>query len=152
MVKGNAWFDREWSTSALESGQIGWDWFGLHLNDDTELMYYQIRHANGKRDEQSHGSLFLDGGQTQIPLGKEVKLEPLAYWRSPETNASYPIAWRLSADEHLLDLEIKAKFDAQEWHESFIYWEGAVTVKGYLNSLPIDGEGFVELTGYDRGN
>ena len=131
---------------------IGWDWFGLHLNHDTELMYYQIRHANGKRDEQSHGSLFLDSGQTQIPLGKEVKLEPLAYWRSPETNARYPIAWRLSADEHLLDLEIKAKFDAQEWHESFIYWEGAVTVKGYLNSLPIDGEGFVELTGYDRGN
>ena len=151
-VSGNAWFDREWSTSALEQGQVGWDWFGLHLDDETELMYYQIRHANGKRNEQSHGKLFLDEGKTEINLGNDVTLQPLAYWRSPKTKARYPVAWRLTAKEHDLDLTISAKFNAQEWQSSFIYWEGSVSVIGRFRSKPVDGEGFLEMTGYDNAN
>ncbi|MEK9701747.1 MAG: lipocalin-like domain-containing protein, partial [Deltaproteobacteria bacterium] len=42
-VTGSSWLDREWSTSVLESNQIGWDWFALQLNDGTDLMYYQLR-------------------------------------------------------------------------------------------------------------
>ena len=37
--------DREWSTSALGAGQVGWDWFALQLSDGSELMYYQLRLA-----------------------------------------------------------------------------------------------------------
>ena len=32
-VTGLAWLDREWSTSSLEPGIVGWDWFALHLSD-----------------------------------------------------------------------------------------------------------------------
>ena len=39
--------DREWSTSALDSNQAGWDWFALQLNDNTEIMYYQMRKNDG---------------------------------------------------------------------------------------------------------
>ena len=151
-VTGHAWFDREWSTSALESGQVGWDWFGLHLDQDTELMYYQIRHANGTRDTQSHGSLFTDRGRNRIALGNEIMLQPIKYWRSTKTNARYPVVWRLQSAQHELDLLIEAKFNDQQWDNAFVYWEGAVSVTGLFKSKSINGEGFLEMTGYDRAN
>ena len=42
-VTGQAWMDREWSTSTLAAGEVGWDWFGLQLDDGWELMLYRLR-------------------------------------------------------------------------------------------------------------
>jgi predicted secreted hydrolase len=28
------------------------------------------------------------------------------------------------------------------------YWEGAVSISGHLNGAPVQGDGYVELTGY----
>ena len=47
-VTGLAWLDREWSTSALEPGVVGWDWFALHLSDGGSLMFYRLRTASGE--------------------------------------------------------------------------------------------------------
>ena len=46
-VQGSSWLDREWSTSALEEGQVGWDWFALQLSDGRDLMVYRLRQADG---------------------------------------------------------------------------------------------------------
>ena len=46
-VAGDAWFDHEWSTSALGAGAVGWDWFSLQLGDGRELMYFRIRRGDG---------------------------------------------------------------------------------------------------------
>src|SRR5690606_30069463 len=40
-VSGAAWLDREWSTSSLDPGIEGWDWFALHLSDGSSLMFYR---------------------------------------------------------------------------------------------------------------
>ncbi len=42
-VTGNSWFDHEWSTSALEDDQAGWDWFSLQLSGQDELMLFKLR-------------------------------------------------------------------------------------------------------------
>ena len=47
-MTGLAWLDREWSTSALEPGVVGWDWFALHLSDGGSLMFYRLRTASGE--------------------------------------------------------------------------------------------------------
>jgi predicted secreted hydrolase len=52
-VSGLSWMDREWSTSALEPGQSGWDWFALQLSDGRELMYYRLRRKDGAPDPHS---------------------------------------------------------------------------------------------------
>ncbi len=44
-VTGLSWLDREWSTSALDENQLGWDWFSAQLADGSDFMYYQIRRA-----------------------------------------------------------------------------------------------------------
>ena len=56
-VTGVAWLDREWSTSSLEPGIVGWDWFALHLSDGGSLMYYRLRTANGEASPFSGGTL-----------------------------------------------------------------------------------------------
>ena len=47
-VSGTAWMDREWSTSALSAGVVGWEWFGVQLSDDRELMLYRLLQTDGK--------------------------------------------------------------------------------------------------------
>ena len=39
-VSGLAWLDREWSTSALEKSESGWDWFSIQLSDNREIMVF----------------------------------------------------------------------------------------------------------------
>jgi len=31
-------------------GQVGWDWFSVQLNDGRQLMFYQMRRADGSVD------------------------------------------------------------------------------------------------------
>ena len=38
---------------------------------------------------------------------------------------------------------------SQELDVSVTYWEGAVRVSGTDEGLPIEGQGYVEMTGYD---
>ena len=54
-VAGEAWFDHEWSTSALGEGAVGWDWFSLQLDDGRELMHFQIRREDGSIEPASGG-------------------------------------------------------------------------------------------------
>ena len=42
-VSGVAWMDHEFFTHQLEPDQIGWDWFSVLLNDNSELMLFGIR-------------------------------------------------------------------------------------------------------------
>ena len=50
-MDGLSWMDHEWSTSALGAEQVGWDWFSIQLDDNTELMLFQLRRADGTVDD-----------------------------------------------------------------------------------------------------
>ncbi len=83
-VSGLAWLDREWSTSALSDGQVGWDWFALQLDDGWEVMVYQLRLDDGTPDPLSDGVL-IDPNGRRVPLewGGDVSVEPTGTWASP---------------------------------------------------------------------
>ena len=61
-VAGEAWMDREWSTSALGAALEGWDWFALQLRDGRELMLYLLRRREGGIDPFSGGTLVATDG------------------------------------------------------------------------------------------
>ena len=46
-VSGLAWMDHEFSTSALDPDQVGWDWFSLQFEEGPALMLYQLRQQDG---------------------------------------------------------------------------------------------------------
>lgn len=141
--RGTGWFDREWSTSALGDGQVGWDWFALHLEDGRDLMWYRLRHADGSSDPLSAGTLVGIDGSAQRLRADDVVLEPTGSWTSPRTGAAYPAGFRLRVPGHGLDLRVTAAVSDQELDLTFRYWEGAVDVTGSHR-----GHGFLEMTGY----
>ena len=146
-VTGSGWFDREWSTSGLEPGQKGWDWFALQLEDGQDLMVYQIRLDDGSIEPLSHGALVAPDGTHRHLSIAEVSLEILDRWPSP-TGSQYPAHWRLQVPEYQLDLEVRPVLADQELQVAYRYWEGAVDVSGTSGGKEVRGRGFVELVGY----
>jgi predicted secreted hydrolase len=147
---GEAWFDHEWSTSALGADAVGWDWWSLQLDDGRELMFFEIRRRDGSRDAASSGTLVAADGRTRRLLTADVELSVLVRWTSPLSGASYPARWRILVPSESLELEIEPLVADQELRSSFIYWEGAVRVSGRSGGRAVSGRGYVELTGYAR--
>ena len=146
-VSGLSWLDREWSSSALAADQSGWDWFALQLDDHSELMFYNLRKDDGTRDPMSAGTYVSSDGRSVHLERDDVSIEILDYWPSP-AGGRYPIRWRLEVPSLELSFEIVPVMKAQELATTVRYWEGAVDVSGEARGDPIDGRGYVELTGY----
>jgi predicted secreted hydrolase len=147
-VTGLAWLDREWSTSSLEPGTAGWDWFALHLSDGGDLMFYRLRTTGGAASRFSGGTIVAaDGAHTRL-LADEVTLTPLDYWTSGATGVRYPVAWRLGVEKAGIALEIRPYLENQELDLSVRYWEGAVRGDGAGPNGPLTAQGYLELAGY----
>ncbi len=147
-VTGLAWMDREWGTSSLSPDIAGWDWFGLQLSDGREIMYYRLRTNDLQSSPYSGGSIVLhNGGRISLSMN-DVVLEPLQYWTSPETSATYPISWKMSIPREGIELTIQPYLNEQELNLTVRYWEGAVQVNGNQAGRTLTGNGYAELTGY----
>ncbi|MDT8342471.1 MAG: lipocalin family protein, partial [Longimicrobiales bacterium] len=148
-VSGTAWLDREWSTSALSAGQVGWDWFALQLADGRDLMVYRLRREDGSTDPLSKGVLVAADGAGRPLAAGDFGLEVLERWRSPLDGAVYPSVWRVTVPGEALDLRVTPVRADQELNVTVRYWEGAVDVTGSgERGAPVTGRGYVELTGY----
>ena len=132
-VDGHSWLDHEWSTSALEADQVGWDWFALQLEDDTELIFYQIRQSDGRPSPHSAGVLVDPNGATVGLTAGEVELTVERTWRSPIDGIEYPAVWTISVPAHGLSLQVEPYLQQQELDLTFRYWEGAVRVRGTID-------------------
>jgi predicted secreted hydrolase len=144
-VSGNSWLDREWSTTDLGEGAVGWDWYSLQLDDDREIMFFHIRREDGSVEPVSGGTvIYSDGSMRRLALD-EVQITKLSTWTSPKSNATYPASWTFTVPSEGIDLRITPLLNDQELHVSFTYWEGAVKIEGTQS-----GYGYIELTGYNE--
>lgn len=146
-VSGLSWLDREWSTSALEADQVGWDWFALQLDDGRDLMFYRLRRRDGTADPFSSGTLVAADGTSRHLARDDVHLAIADWWTSPASGSRYPSRWRLQVPAAGLDLEIVPLLAEQELLTSVRYWEGAVAVRG-ISPEAAGGSGYLEMTGY----
>lgn len=157
-VDGASWMDREWSTSALEQDQVGWDWFALHCDDGREIMFYQLRKRlpNGKttNDSASAGVIVESNGTSHQLAFADVLLEPIGEWantvRANERaiKAKYPAQWRMTIAKENLQILLVPLVQNQELKTSVQYWEGAVRIEGTANKRYLSGYGYIEMTGY----
>ncbi|MCC7413543.1 MAG: carotenoid 1,2-hydratase [Gammaproteobacteria bacterium] len=147
-VTGASWLDREWSTSALGTEQIGWDWFALQLDDGRELMFYRLRRRDGRTDPLSAGTLVAADGAPRPLASADVGVATTAHWTSPVSRVRYPGGWRLTVPGAGLVLRITPVLADQELRLTVRYWEGAVDVEGTAAGRTVQGRGYVELTGY----
>jgi predicted secreted hydrolase len=155
-ITGNSWMDHEFGTSALDAGTRGWDWFALQLDDGRDLMLYRLRKDDGTAGRFSSATIVDRDGRAEHLRAGDFALTPTRTWRSPDSQATYPIAWDVRVPAAGLNLTVRAAVDAQELRTrrstNVTYWEGAVIVSGTSTakgtSARVNGIGYLELTGY----
>lgn len=151
-VNGLSWMDHEFSTSALAPDQVGWDWFALQLDNDIDLMVFQIRKEEGSLDgpidPYSSGSLIFSDGSSQHLMRSDFEITVENTWRSPHSGAVYPARWTIKVPSADISLRVEPYLADQELNLSFTYWEGAVKIQGEIGGQPVSGSGYAELTGY----
>ena len=144
-ITGQAWLDREWSSTLLDARAVGWDWTGINFDDGAALMAFQVRGADGRAVWAGGTFRRADGTQAVLAPG-DVRFVPARRWRSAATGAAYPVeaAFVVRLPEGVRRVPLRPLFDAQELDGRAAgmpaYWEGAVSTPG--------GRGYLELTGY----
>jgi len=146
-VRGRAWLDREWGSGGLGPRELGWDWFGLQLEDGSALMFYALRDKNGERDVHSAGSWVAADGTARALSSAEVDIAVTREWRSA-SGERYPAGWHIRVPALALDLTVRPVLADQELQTTPRYWEGAVDVSGERGGASLGGRGYVELVGY----
>jgi predicted secreted hydrolase len=151
-VRGLSWMDHEFGSNQLGEDQVGWDWFSIQLDNQTELMLYLMRRKDGSVDPYSSGTLVSANGATRHLKLSDYRVEVLDRWKSPASGASYPMKWKITIPAQNIELEIIPEFANQELITNrstrVTYWEGAVTIRGTIQSKSVTGQGYVEMTGY----
>jgi predicted secreted hydrolase len=153
-VSGIAWMDHQWG-NFLTLGRGGWDWLSLQLHDGSEMMIYVIRDDTDRVLATSISYIEPDGRSLQLP-GSALQISVLGHWQSPTTGIVYPSGWHVDVHaSHLqASLTLQPELSNQELvataSTGTIYWEGAVSIRGKSAGQSLQGEGYVELTGYRR--
>ena len=145
-VSGRAWLDHEWSTAYLDPEADGWDWVGANLDDGSSLMAFQIRNKDGGK-VWAYAALRDVSGEVKFFNPEQVEFTPVRTWKSPHTEAIYPVAMHIRTGE--IEWQLTPLLDDQELDSrqstGAVYWEGAVTLT--RDNQPA-GRGYLELTGY----
>lgn len=145
-VEGTGWMDHQWMEEAL---QMGWDWFSIQLDDDTDIICWQIVNEDGLIQSHDLTIMFPD---ESIYHTVDLDIEMISSWTSPQTGEVYGIAWEITEAEHNLDVLVTAQYNEQEilmfvdqpimaWQ----FWEGGVTVSGEMAGGDVSGIGYAEL-------
>lgn len=145
-VDGLTWKDHEFSTSALGTGALGWDWFGLIFDDNTELMVGQIRLVDGGLEPAFGGMMVYADGTTEYLPSSQFTIRATGSWTSPHTQAVYPSGWEITVNTTQGEFTIVVTpllLDQELANTEPRYWEGAVQISGDKT-----GYGYAELTGY----
>ena len=151
-VTGSSWMDHEFSSNPLNPKLVGWDWFSLKLDNQTEIMLYQLRQKDGGIDPHSSGT-FISADESSQNISK-FSISPKSSWTSEHTQATYPAIWEIYLPESNTHLQVTPDFSDQELYNlrsiQGSYWEGSVTIKGTMKGKPVTGKGYVELVGYEK--
>ncbi|MGA1844427.1 MAG: lipocalin-like domain-containing protein [bacterium] len=148
-VSGQSWMDHEFFSHMLAEDQEGWDWFSIQLDNDREIMLYQLRLTGGAIDPVSSGTIIGPEGEARHLTFAEFSITPLSSWKSARSGAKYPAEWEVSIPGQGIRLRVRPTFPDQELKtRQTTYWEGNCTISGTFQGEEVSGVGYAELTGY----
>jgi predicted secreted hydrolase len=169
-VNGSAWIDHQWGnfinldpTQPPVGLRVNWEWFSIKLNDYQEIMVGDLWDRAGNRLGSYSGGLNLVNFNGFLELLDDYTITQLGYWQDPISQKVFSNQWNIIESSHLINLIITPYFDDQmmrflenlpPWAQQYIahvvpctcFWEGACTVSGTINSSPVAGKAYVELT------
>ena len=147
-VTGLAWMDKQWGD--FNPVSIGWDWASIQLESGTDIMLTRAIDPGGG-PLQTYGTLGRPDGVVEHLDGEAFTFQPISErsWFSPETALVYPLSWRVEVPSKELDLTLTAMVPESEYVSEALgvtYWEGGILVSGDERGVPVQGQGFVEIT------
>jgi len=138
-VKGNAWFDQEWTSQLLDQATLGWDWLSLHLDNGDKIMAFRMRLQD--QPDYITGTYIQADGSTTALMPSDIKLDIIEF--TEVGNKNLPLHWALSVASKGVNIKIISSKNDQ-WNPALVaYYEGSVALSGTHT-----GKGFLELTGY----
>lgn len=149
-VSGEAWLDREWGSQFLQTDQVGWDWFSLHLESGEKLVLFQLRQQTGLNPTTNfrYGNLIAADGRSERLDADQIRMS--VEEESIVMGHRLPMRWRIHLPQAGRSFTISALHPNQWMNVDFPYWEGAITVGG--DGPENRGRGYMELTGYPAAN
>ncbi len=150
-VTGLAWMDHEYSSFRPRESTQGWDWFAIQLDNQREVMLYQMRRRDGGVSTDSTGTLVEPDGTALPVVMPDYQIRSTGNWTSPSSGGRYPMGWVVTLPKVPAELTITPSFNEQEMVmdlSDIVYWEGACDVTGTWAGQPVGGLAYVELTGY----
>jgi predicted secreted hydrolase len=153
-VSGLTWMDREFFSSVPGEKPLSWDWLYVQLTNGEELMLYRLRDQSGAITPFSSGTFVDATGHSRFLSHSDFELQPRSYWRSPSSGRRYPLEWQIDVPSLRLNLHLETLLADQEMLSASKvtrdYWEGAVRFSGTEAGVNVAGEGYLELTGYEK--
>lgn len=126
-----------------------WNWAAIQLENGVDLTVYSIRrYSTGEVLDNWVVVSDAKGNRRQYD---KVAFTPIATWSSTRSFVEYPTSWTLKVPDAKLDLRIDATFADQEVLTIISdpgFWEGQVSVRGYLGGTAVSGRGWVERKGF----
>lgn len=157
IASGEGWFDHQWG-STWTTERVGWDWFGVQLDDGRDILFFRQRHM-------SDGSIFqpsatIEDKNGKLTVTKNIVFGPVpdSAWTSPKSHVRYPLRWSVTFPDQNLELRIAAVSQDQEMPviaSGGAIWEGSCKVIAYqifgstsTDAKAINGKAYMELVGY----
>jgi len=136
-VNGVGWIDRQWGR--WEWGLIsGWEWFGIHLNRNTEASVWFLLHPITREYRPWLFNMILNDSMSML---NAFEVRPLGYWKS-KSGCFYPSGWRIIAPEKRIKLTIEPLLKDHEIFKGLR--EAACTVKGTFEGRQVSGRAIAE--------
>lgn len=153
-VSGTAWVDHQWGQTGWflhpeDNTLLGWDWFGIGLDDGSDLLVTRHRDARTGAPLAAHATLRQPGGLPRT--AQDVRLTPVRFWESPSTLVAYPVAWRIEVHTLGVSLTFEPRCENQEvmsFGPARAVWEGAGAVSGTVQGAQASGSARGEFHGY----
>jgi predicted secreted hydrolase len=148
-VSGTTWMDHQWGDSGNPT-QMGWDWFSIQLKNEIDLMVFRVRNRATQEILKTSGFIVSETGEVSSIPEELIEIEAL----DSVGNIRYPSEWKIKVPAPFdIDLITKARFLEQRFkvpaQVTPIYWEGSCTTEGIFGGIPVTGEGFTEMAGYE---
>jgi predicted secreted hydrolase len=121
------------------------------------MMLYLIRDAAGKTISTYVEYVGPQADVRLLPPGA-LRMDVLDHWKSTVTGVNYPSSLHLEVNNQqfqaslTLTPELKDQELVVYQSTGNSYWEGVVSIQGQSVGQVVQGEGYVELTGYTHGS
>ena len=145
-VTGVGWMDHQWMDALAEKG---WQWFSIQLDDQTDIICWNIVSLDGIVESSDLTMMRPDG---TLYHTTDIELVSSDSWESPLTEQLYGTTWNLHESKNAVDLDIFARLPQQEIillkdvpSYTWQIWEGGTTVSGQIDGSTVSGIGYAEL-------